>query len=96
MILWAMVICAVVGFVLGAQCRLLLLAVASALVAASLPVMLRATELELVPGSFTILGLLAVLQASFLIGAMVRVSGPVSHSTAASSVSASVSRGRGS
>ncbi len=81
MILWAMVICAVVGLFLGTHCRLLLLAVASGLVVACLPLLGRTPEsapMESVPvsGGFAILGLLVILQASFLVGAVWRVSGP--------------------
>jgi len=75
MILWAMVICAVVGFVLGTQCRLLLLAIASALVAAGLA-LVPGTESAAVSVGFLILGLLVVLQAFFLAGAVLRTLGP--------------------
>jgi len=81
MILWAIVICAVVGFALGTHCRLFPLAAASALVVACLPLVLHATDSTLVSGGFAVLGLLAVLQAFFLVGAVLRVSSPVSRST---------------
>jgi hypothetical protein len=98
MIVWAIGICAVVGFVLGLQFRLLLLAAASALVAACLPLVLRDTESELVSSSLTILVLLVVLQAFFLAGGVVRVSGrrvPLP-STGASLSGPRASRGSGS
>lgn len=98
MTVWAIGVCAALGFVLGLQFRLLLLAVASALVAVSLPVVLRDIESELIPSTFTVLGILLVLQAFFLVGAMVRVSGrgvPLS-SARASLTRSSVSRGSGS
>lgn len=67
--LWATIACALVGFVLGAQYRLICLAVASALVTVGWPFL--ASEPTLLTGGLTILGLLFILQASFLAGAMV-------------------------
>jgi hypothetical protein len=110
MILWAIAICATAGFLLGTQCRLLLLAVASAVVAAALPLVLRAgdaaPETALVSGPlgplgpFGTLGLLAmllvVLQGFFLAGAVMGASGRVSRSAGASLASRPASRTSGS
>ena len=104
MILWAIAMCAVAGFYLGTHCRLLLLAVASALVAASVPLVLSiadpAAPTALVSDPLGTLGLLAVLlvvlQGFFLVGAVVRVSGPVSRTAGASLASRPASRITGS
>lgn len=78
MILGATIISALVGFALGAQCRLLALAATSGLVAACwlLGVPLGVGESAGWADSLTILGLLVVLQAFFLAGAVWRISGP--------------------
>lgn len=76
MILWAIVICAAVGFALGAHCRLILLIAASAVVAACLPILIHATESTPLSSALSILGMLATLQVFFLAGAAIRVSGP--------------------
>jgi hypothetical protein len=95
MTVWAIGVCAALGLVLGLQFRLLLLAVASALVAISLPVVLQDTESQLISSTFTVLAILLVLQAFFLVGAMVRVSGVPLSSAGASLTRPSVSRGSG-
>lgn len=71
MILWAIIACAVVGFVLGTQCRLVPLALASGLVAGCSILLPPAGEAALLTGALTVLGLLVVLQAFFLAGAVV-------------------------
>jgi hypothetical protein len=76
MILWAAIACAAVGFALGMQCRLVPLAVASALVAVCWPLLPPASESTLVIGGLTILGLLFILQAFFLAGAMMGLRSP--------------------
>ena len=82
MIVWTLVVCGGVGFVLGTQGRLVLLVVTSALIAglvmAGLPVALPAAELAALDAAsafFTILGLIVVLQGFFLVGAGWRVWG---------------------
>lgn len=70
MIVWAMVICALVGFVLGTQGRLIALALTSALIAIGL--LLAAPEFE----GLTLIALIVTLQAFFLAGAVWRVFGP--------------------
>lgn len=76
MILWIIITCAVVGFALGAHCRLFPLAAVSALIVACWPLMPPASESALLSEGLTILVLLVVLQAFFLAGAVWRVSSP--------------------
>ncbi len=76
MMVWTMLICAVAGFVLGTQCRLIPVAAASALIAAAVPVMALGSESAPVVETLTILSLIVVLQVFFLGGAAWRVLGP--------------------
>lgn len=75
MILWGTVICAAVGFALGAHCRLIFLIAASAVVAACFPIVIHATESPPLSSALAVLGMLATLQIFFLAGAAIRVSG---------------------
>lgn len=99
MILWAIALCAAAGFFLGLQYRLLLLAMASALVAISLPLALHMGDALATAGPFATLGMivvmLVVLQAFFLAGAVLRVSGPVSRPAGATLASPPASRTSG-
>jgi hypothetical protein len=72
--LFALIACAAVGLVLGTRCRLLPLVVASAFVATSVSMVLLANGSGLA-GFIRLVGLLAVLQACYLVGALLRVSG---------------------
>lgn len=65
MILWAITACAMTGFVLGMQCRLVCLIMTSAMLAVFWPL------LPLTDSGLMILALLAILQTCFLIGAAV-------------------------
>lgn len=99
MILWAIALSAMAGFLLGLHCRLLLLAVASTGVAIGLPLALRfgdgAPDLDLV-ATIGLLGLLlVVLQGFFLAGATLRVSGPATRSATVSLASPPASRTSG-
>jgi hypothetical protein len=77
MILWTLVICAVMGFVLGTQARLIALAATSALIAALAIAGVPLVPHEPHPGAasmmMTTVTLIVVLQAFFLAGAGWRV-----------------------
>lgn len=99
MILWAIALCAMAGFLLGLQCRLLLLAVASAGVAIGLPLVLRfgdgAPDVDVVTALGLIGLLLVVLQGFFLAGATLRVSGPATRAAGVPLASPPASRTSG-
>ena len=73
--LLAILACAATGLILGTRCRLMALVAVSALVAASVVVLVLASGSDLLPGLIRLVGLLAVMQACYLIGALLRVVG---------------------
>jgi hypothetical protein len=63
-----------VGSLLGTRCRLLPLIAVSAFVATSVHMVLLASGSEILPALIRLVGLVAVLQAWYLVGAQLRVS----------------------